>query len=109
MKQEGSKCEAGECGGMARELGEVRTKRDEARIKRGEMRTKRGEGRTKRGKARTKRGEAKIVWAYGIMDETKLRAVEETVNEFAKNDANTYFFPIKSMYHFNDEVGGDEK
>ena len=50
--------------------------------------------------------QAKIVWAYGIMDETKLRAVEETVNEFAKNDANTYFFPIKSMYHFNDEVGG---
>lgn len=35
MKQEGSKCEAGECGGMVRERGEVRTKRGEARTKRG--------------------------------------------------------------------------
>ena len=35
MKQEGSKCEAGECGGMVRERGEVRTKRGEARAKRG--------------------------------------------------------------------------
>ena len=42
MKQEGSKCEAGECGGM------VRTKRGETRTKRGEVRTKRGEVRTKR-------------------------------------------------------------
>jgi hypothetical protein len=30
MKQEGSKCEAGECGGMVRERGEVRTKRGRA-------------------------------------------------------------------------------
>ncbi len=35
MKQEGSKCEAGECGGMVRERGEVRTKRGEVRTKRG--------------------------------------------------------------------------
>ena len=28
MKQEGSKCEAGECGGMVRERGEGRTKRE---------------------------------------------------------------------------------
>ena len=51
MKQEGSKCEAGECGGMVRERGEVRTKRGEVRIKRGEVRTKRGRaesGRTMR-------------------------------------------------------------
>ena len=55
MKHEGSKCEAGECGGMVRERGEVRTKRGEARTKRGNARTKRGEGRTKRGEVRTKR------------------------------------------------------
>ncbi len=30
MKHEGSKCEAGECGGMVRERGEVRTKRGRA-------------------------------------------------------------------------------
>ena len=42
MKQEGSKCEAGECGGMVRERGEVRTKWGEVRTKRGEARTKRG-------------------------------------------------------------------
>ncbi len=35
MKQEGSKCEAGECGGMVRERGEGRTKRGEVRTKRG--------------------------------------------------------------------------
>lgn len=35
MKQEGSKCEAGECGGMVRERGEVRTKWGEVRTKRG--------------------------------------------------------------------------
>lgn len=34
MKQEGSKCEAGECGGMVRERGEVRIKRGKARTKR---------------------------------------------------------------------------
>ena len=51
MKQEGSKCEAGECGGMVRERGEGRTKRGEGRTKRGEVRTKRGRaesGRTMR-------------------------------------------------------------
>ena len=42
MKQEGSKCEAGECGGMVRERGEVRTKWGEVRTKRGEARAKRG-------------------------------------------------------------------
>ena len=35
MKQEGSKCEAGECGGMVRERGVGRTKRGEVRTKRG--------------------------------------------------------------------------
>lgn len=35
MKQDGSKCEAGECGGMVRERGEVRTKWGEVRTKRG--------------------------------------------------------------------------
>ena len=49
MKQEGSKCEAGECGGMVRERGEVRTKWGEVRTKWGEVRTKRGEARAKRG------------------------------------------------------------
>ena len=51
MKQEGSKCEAGECGGMVRARGEGRTKRGEGRTKRGEVRTKRGRaesGRTMR-------------------------------------------------------------
>ena len=51
MKQEGSKCEAGECGGMVRERGEVRTKRGEVRTKWGEVRTKWGRaesGRTMR-------------------------------------------------------------
>ena len=51
MKQEGSKCEAGKCGGMVRERGEGRTKRGEGRTKRGEVRTKRGRaesGRTMR-------------------------------------------------------------
>ena len=47
MKQEGSKCEAGECGGMVREWGMAR-EGGEVRIKRGEARTKRGEARTKR-------------------------------------------------------------
>ena len=41
MKQEGSKCEAGECGGMVRERGEVRTKRE-----RDEDKTRRGEDKT---------------------------------------------------------------
>ena len=41
MKQEGSKCEAGECGGMVRERGEVRTKRE-----RDEDKTERGEDKT---------------------------------------------------------------
>lgn len=41
MKQEGSKCEAGECGGMVRERGEVRTKRE-----RDEDKTGRGEDKT---------------------------------------------------------------
>ena len=35
MKQEGSKCEAGECGGMVRERGAGRTDRGEVRPKRG--------------------------------------------------------------------------
>lgn len=55
MKQEGSKREAGECGGMVRERGEVRTKRGEGRTKRGKARTKWGEGRTKRGRAESGR------------------------------------------------------
>lgn len=38
MKQEGSKCEAGECGGMVRERGEVRTKRERDEDKTGESR-----------------------------------------------------------------------
>ena len=38
MKQEGSKCEAGECGGMVRERGEVRTKRGRGEDKTGESR-----------------------------------------------------------------------
>lgn len=48
MKQEGSKCEAGECGGMVRERGEVRTKRerDEDKTERGEDKTGRGEDKT---------------------------------------------------------------
>jgi len=49
---------------------------------------------------------AKIIWAYGIMDEYKLGAVEKAVNIFRENDANTYFFPIASMNHFAGEVGG---
>ena len=34
MKQEGSKCEVGECGGMARERGEAGTKWGKVRTKR---------------------------------------------------------------------------
>lgn len=49
---------------------------------------------------------ASIIWAYGIMDESKLKAVEEAVNIFSQNDADTYFFPIASMGHFEGEVGG---
>ena len=55
MKQEGSKCKAGECGGMARERGEAKTKWGEVRTKRGKAKTKRGEGRTKRGRAESVR------------------------------------------------------
>ena len=53
MKQEGSKCEAGECGGMVRERGEAR----EWGMARegGEVRIKRGEARTKRGRAESGR------------------------------------------------------
>ena len=58
MKQEGSKCEAGECGGMVRERGEAGTKWGKVRTKRGEARTKRGKARTKWGEVRTKRGRA---------------------------------------------------
>lgn len=43
MKQEGSKCEAGECGGMVRERNRARRRQNGS-----EVRTKRGEGRTKR-------------------------------------------------------------
>lgn len=45
MKHEGSKCEAGECGGMVRERGEVRTKRGEVRTKRERDEDKTGESR----------------------------------------------------------------
>ena len=66
MKHEGSKCEAGECGGMVRERGEVRTKRGEARTKRGNARAKRGEGRTKRERDEDKTGESRE-WADNEM------------------------------------------
>ena len=61
MKQEGSKCEAGECGGMVRERGEVRTKRerDEDKTGRDEDKTGRGEDKTGRGEDKTGQGEDK--------------------------------------------------
>ncbi len=50
---------------------------------------------------------AKIIWAFGMMDETKLGAVEKAVSIFAEADKNVWFLPIKSMDRFGTaEIGG---
>lgn len=50
--------------------------------------------------------QASILWAYGMMDDTKLGAVERAVRIFNENDGNAYFFHIASMNYFDGEVGG---
>ncbi|MEG2118703.1 MAG: GDSL-type esterase/lipase family protein [Clostridia bacterium] len=49
---------------------------------------------------------AKILWAYGIMDESIIDAVERAVNDFNRSDGKTFFVYIPSMGRFQDEVGG---
>ncbi len=49
---------------------------------------------------------AKIIWLFGMMDQTKLGAVEKAVTLFSETDANTYFLPVSSINDNPSEVGG---
>lgn len=48
---------------------------------------------------------ALIVWAYGMMQTTAYPAIEEAFRIFA--DDNAYFLKIRSMYEYQDEIGGN--
>ncbi len=49
---------------------------------------------------------AKILWTFGMMDETKQKAAKQAVDIFSEKDKNVYFHPISSFYHFSEEMGG---
>lgn len=47
-----------------------------------------------------------ILWAYGIMDTTKVKAAEKAVNEIKETDKNVHFLEIECMSKHENEVGG---
>ncbi len=50
--------------------------------------------------------EKPIIWCYGVMDQTKMGAVETAVNEFNKTHGNAYYLPVDTMYGKPEEIGG---
>ncbi len=54
---------------------------------------------------RSKYPKALIIWAYGMMQTCAYNAIEEAVNTFA--DDNARFVKIRSMYEYQDEIGGN--
>lgn len=49
--------------------------------------------------------EALIVWAYGMTQTAAIPAIEEAFRIF--EDGNAHFLKIRSMYEYQDEVGGN--
>ena len=47
-----------------------------------------------------------IIWCYGVMDQTKMGAVEAAVNAFNNTYGNAYYLPVDTMYGKPEEVGG---
>ncbi len=47
-----------------------------------------------------------ILWCYGIMDQTKMDAIERAVKTFNDQVGDTYYLPVASMYQVRGEVGG---
>lgn len=50
--------------------------------------------------------EKPIVWCYGVMDQTKMNAVETAVNKFNNTYGNAYYLPVDTMYGKPEEIGG---
>lgn len=58
------------------------------------------------GEIRKKYPSAAILWAYGIMDTTKVKTIEKAVSFVKETDGNVYFLPVECMSKFADELGG---
>ena len=50
--------------------------------------------------------EKPILWCYGVMDQTKMHAVETAVEAFNKQYSNAYYLPVDTMYGKPEEIGG---
>ena len=58
------------------------------------------------GEIRKKYPHAAILWAYGIMDTTKISAVEKAVSSVKETDGKVFFLPLECMSKFVEELGG---
>lgn len=47
-----------------------------------------------------------IIWCYGVMDQTKMNAVQQAVEAFNKEAGEAYYLPVESMHQVPNEVGG---
>ena len=58
------------------------------------------------GEVRTAYPEKPIIWCYGVMDQTKMGAVEKAVTEFNAEYGNAYYLGVESMHQVAGEIGG---
>ena len=50
--------------------------------------------------------QAPILWAYGIMDTTKIQCIRRIVEDFDKENGNAFFLDCGCMNSFENETGG---
>ena len=58
------------------------------------------------GEVRAAYPDCPILYCYGVMDQTKMGAVEKAVTEFNEANGKAYFLGVQSMHQVPDEIGG---